>query len=83
MIIETEIEPGCSLWGMHFNEVTEYFVDKISISCQYNFAQEKPYSPTFSYYIGYRNIPGIREWINGNELNRKYFKSKEELIKSL
>lgn len=83
MNVETKFCVGLKVWAMYNNKVQEFTVESVDINVSLNYEKMEPYAPSAKYKLRIGESAGHRVELYEYELERSYFFSKEELIKSL
>lgn len=83
MEIITKYDVGQKLWAMYQNKVQEFTIESVEVSVSLNYREMKPYNPIEKYKLRIGESAGSRLEAYDCDLERDYFGSKEDLLKSL
>lgn len=83
MEIKTKYDIGQKMWSMLHNKPQEFTIEQVEVSVRLNYETGKPYNPNEKYKLRIGNSAGSRVEEYDLQLDNNYFKTKEELLKSL
>lgn len=83
MKIETKYTPGDKLYSLYKDKVQEFTVEYIEASSSLNYNTMLPYEATCKYKLRIGESAGCRLEKYEFEIDKKFYRTKEELIKSL
>ena len=82
MTFQTKYSLGQTVYAMHDNKVQEFFVEEVCVNHSWSYS-DTPHSILIKYRMRIGMSAGSRREVYEDELDRKYFLTKEELVKSL